>query len=131
MIDLDQPPFADDGDAVAGLLYLGQDMRGEEDCAPLGMDLGYHFIEFLLIERVQPTRWFVQDEQARLMHESLHQPDFLFVAMRIFAEAFAGIKTQALDQAANILLVNAAAQVTQVLDDLRTAQARIEGELAR
>ena len=51
--------------------------------------------------------------------------------MRIFTEAFAGIKAQALDQAADVGLVDAAAQVAQVLDDLRPAQAGIEGELAR
>ena len=64
------------------------------------------------------------------MHKGLHQPQLLFVAMRIFAEAFARIEAQALDQAEHVGLVNAAAQVAQVLDDLRAAQAGIEGELA-
>ena len=61
------------------------------------------------------------------MHEGLHQPQLLFVAVRIFAEAFAGIQAQALHQCAQVGLVDAAAQVAQVLDDLRAAQAGIEG----
>src|ERR1700730_16418967 len=74
VIDLDQPPFADDGDAVAGLLYLRQNVGGEEDGASLSVDLGDHFIEFLLVEWVESAGWFVQDEQARFVHEDLHQP---------------------------------------------------------
>src|SRR6266568_5755941 len=131
MVDFDQPSLADDCNAVAGLLYLRQNVRGEEDGASLGVNLGYHFIEFLLIEWVKSAAWFVQDEQARLVHEGLYQPQLLFVAVRVFAEPFAGIEAQALDQAAYVGLIDAAAQVAKVLDDLRTAQAGIEGELAR
>ncbi len=98
MIDLDQPSLADDRHAVAGVLDLRQDVRGEEDGASLGAHLGDHAIEFLLVERVQSAGRFVQDEQAWLMHEGLHQPHLLFVAVRIFAEAFAGIQAQALHQ---------------------------------
>ena len=74
MIDLDQSPFADDSHAIAGMLDLWQNVRGEEDCVSLSAHLGYHFIEFLLVERVESAGWFVQDEQAWLMHEGLHQP---------------------------------------------------------
>src|SRR5260221_6964715 len=121
MIDGDQPPLADDGDAVAGLLHLGEDVRGKEDRASPGLDLGYHFIEFLLVEWIETAGWFIQDEQAWLMHEGLHQSQLLLVAVRICAEAFAGIKAQTLDQAADVGLVDSAAQVAQGLDDLRPA----------
>src|SRR5260370_25292056 len=53
MINLDQPSFADDRHTVAGMLYLGEDMRGEEDGASLGAYLGHHFVEFLLVEWVE------------------------------------------------------------------------------
>ena len=81
MIDRDQPPFADDGDAVAGLLYFWENVRGEEDRASLSANFGYHFREFLLVEWIEATGRFVQDEQARLVHKGLHQPQFLFVAV--------------------------------------------------
>ena len=55
------------------------------------------------------------------MHESLHQSQLLLVAVRICAEAFAGIKAQTLDQRTQIGLVNATPQVAQVLEDLRPA----------
>ncbi len=130
MVDPDQPPFANDRHPVAGVLDLGQDVRGQEDGPAISTRLGHHVVEFLLVERVQSAGGFVQDEQARFMHEGLHQPQLLFVAVRIFAEAFTGIPAQALHQAAQVDLVHAPAQVAQVLDDLGTAQAGIEGEFA-
>jgi hypothetical protein len=62
VIDPDQPPFADDRHAVAGVLDLGQDVRGKEDRPAPGAHLGHHGIEFLLIERVQSAGGFIQDE---------------------------------------------------------------------
>ncbi len=50
--------------------------------------------------------------------------------MRIFAEALAGVQAQALHQLAQVRLVHAAAQVAQVLDDLRTTHSGIESEFA-
>ena len=130
VVDPDQPPFTDDRHAVAGVLDFWQDVRGEEDRPSLGAHLGDHAIEFLLVERVQSAGGFVQDEQAWLMHKGLHQPQLLFVAVGIFAKAFAGIEAQALHQAAQVGLVHAPAQVAQVLDDLCAAQAGIEAEFA-
>ena len=59
------------------------------------------------------------------MHKGLYQPHLLFVAMRVLAEAFAGIQTQAFNERTHIGLVHLAAQMAQVLDDLRTAQTRL------
>ena len=53
VIDLDQSSLADDRHAVAGMLHLRQDVRGEEDGPTLSAHLGYHTIEFLLVEWVQ------------------------------------------------------------------------------
>src|SRR2546428_10966895 len=69
VIDLDQPPCADDCDAVAGVLDLRKDVRGEEDRPSLGAPLSDHAIEFLLVEWVQAAGGFVQDEHAWLMHK--------------------------------------------------------------
>src|SRR5258706_2619244 len=44
MIDLDQPSLADDRHAVAGMLDLWQDVRGEEDSPSLSTHLGDHAI---------------------------------------------------------------------------------------
>src|SRR5260370_32608711 len=62
MIDRDQLSLTDDRHAVAGVLDLWQDVRGEEDRAPLGVYLGDHFVEFLLVERIEAAGWLVQDQ---------------------------------------------------------------------
>src|SRR5260370_28555984 len=53
VIDLDQPSLADDRHAVASMLDLGQDVRGEEDGTSLSTHLRDHTTEFLLVEWVQ------------------------------------------------------------------------------
>jgi hypothetical protein len=105
-------------------------VRRKENRSAISTHLGDHVIEFLLVERIQARCGFVQDEQARLMHESLYQPHLLFVAMRILAEPFAGIQPQAFNERTHRRLVHPPAQMAQVLDDLRTTQTWIEAEFA-
>src|SRR6266852_4133144 len=59
VIDPDQPPFADDGHAVAGVFYFRQNVRGKEDGPAPGAHLGHHGIEFLMIEWVKSAGGFV------------------------------------------------------------------------
>src|SRR5579884_1790281 len=130
VIDLDQPPFANDRHAVAGVFDFGQDVRGEKDSTSLCAHLGHNFIEFLLVERIQPAGWLVEDEDARLVHEGLNQPDLAFVAARILTKLACGVEIKPLNELLEVCLVDAAAQVAQVFENLTAAQARIKGELA-
>src|SRR5260370_42339912 len=77
MIDPDQPPFADDRHAVAGMLDLRQSGRGTEEGLAISTHLGHHFVEFLLIERVQSAGRCVQYAQAWLVPEGPAYPQFL------------------------------------------------------
>src|SRR5579884_3538625 len=130
VIDLDQPSLANDRHAVAGVFDFGQDVRGEKDSTSLCAHFSHHFIEFLLVERIQPAGWLVEDEDARLVHESLNQPDLAFVAARILTKLACGVEIEPLNELLEVCLVDTAAQVAQVFENLTAAQARIKGELA-
>ena len=64
-VDLDEPAVADDRDAVAGPLDLGQDVARQEDRAALGLRLADERVERLLDERVEARRRLVEDQQLR------------------------------------------------------------------
>ena len=97
---------------------------------PSALHLGDHVVELMLIQRVEAAGRLVEDQQARLVHEGLHQPDLLLVAARILAEAPAGVEFEAVDQGLQIGLVDAAAQVAEVCEDLRAGERGVEREFA-
>src|SRR5690242_17819401 len=125
-----QPPLADDRHAVAGLLHLGQNMRGEEDGAPIVAHFAHHAVKLLLVERIQAVGWLVQNQQARAVHEGLHDADLALVAAGILTKLAGGIEAQPVYQLLEVGLVNAAAQVPEVFEDLAAGQVRVQRQLA-
>jgi hypothetical protein len=79
-IQTNERAVTDDADALAHLLDLRQDVRGEEDGAPVIAHLEEQLIEFNLVQRIEATARLIEHEQARLVHERLHDADLLFVA---------------------------------------------------
>src|SRR5690242_9860443 len=67
----DERALTDDADAVADLLDLWQDVRGEEDGAPVGARLHQELVELDLVQRIEAAAGLVEHEQARLVHERL------------------------------------------------------------
>ena len=118
-------------DAVAGLLHLAQDVRGEEDGAAVLARLRHHAVELVLVERVQAIGWLVQNQQARAMHERLHDANLALIAAGILAELAGGVQAHALDQCFEIGLIDAAAQMAEVFENLATGQVRVERQFAR
>src|SRR5256886_11142318 len=64
------------------------------------------------------------------MHEGLDQDHLAFVPGRVLAELAAGVELETVDQLPEVRMVNATAQVGEVLEDLAARQIRIEGRLA-
>ncbi len=129
--DTHQSPLADDGDAVAHLLDLRQDMRGEKDCASIVAHFFDHAVKLLLVERVQAISRLIQDEQARAVHKGLNDSELALIAGGILAELAAGIKVQPGDQLLEIGLIDAPAQVPEVFENLPAGQAGVKRKLAR
>ncbi len=129
LVHLDEAPIADDANAAAGLLNLGQDVRGEEDRVSLALYFPQHAVKLLLVEGIEATARLIQDKQAWTMHEGLDQAQLLAVATRILAEALARIEVQSLAELLHVGAVNAAAQVAEVGQDLGPCQPGIKGEL--
>src|ERR1700674_3017266 len=129
--DAHEATLADDPDARAGLLDLAQHVRGEEHGGSLGACLGHHAVELLLVQRVEAAGRLVEDEHARLVHEGLDDHDLALVAGRVLAKLTARVEVEALDQLLEIRLVDAPAQVREILEDLAAGQVGVERRLAR
>src|SRR5215467_2512284 len=126
-----QLPLANDAYPIAGLLHLGQDVRGEEDRPSVLAHFFDHAVELLLIERIEAVGWLVEDQQAWAVHEGLNQPDLALVATGILAKLARGIKLQPGNQLLEIGLVDAAAQMSEIFQNLPAGQVGVERQFAR
>ncbi len=64
----------DDQDTVAGHLHLRQDMGRDQDGVFLAKILDQ--LAYLPdLDRVEPDRWLVQDQQVRFTEQRVRQPD--------------------------------------------------------
>src|SRR5256885_16245130 len=129
--DPDEPALADDADSRARLLDLVQDMRGEEHRAPLVPRLHDHAVELLLVQRIEAAGRLIEDEDARPVHESLDEDDFPLVARRVLAKLPAGVEVEPLDELLHVRLVDAAAEVGEIFEQLPTGEVGVERRLAR
>ncbi len=66
--DPDEPAGAKDSDPVADMLDLGEDMRRKE------------LVELLLVQRIEPARRLVEDEEIGLVHEGEQDSELSLVA---------------------------------------------------
>ena len=117
-------------DAVTRLLDLGQDVRRQENGPALGLGLADDAVEYLLDERVQARRRLVEEQQVGPVLEGDDQPDLLLVALRVLAELARRVHVQARDQVLLVRLVDAAAQVGEVLERLAAGEVVVQDELA-
>src|SRR5207248_6395458 len=116
--DADESPIANDPDAIADMLDLGQDMRREKDRRAVVPGLAQQGVELLLVQRVEAAGRLVEDEKVRPVHEREHDRELLLVAARVFAKAPAEVEVEALGQLAHAPAVDAAPHAAQVGDDL-------------
>src|SRR5215831_995352 len=129
--DANDPALADDPDPGAPLLHLAEDVRGEEHGAAVAPDLVDHPAELLLVEGVQAIGWLVQDHQAGAVHQRLDQDHLALVAAGVLPELAGRVEVQPLYQLPEVRLVDAPAQVAQVLEDLAAGEFGVQRGLAR
>ena len=79
ILHIDQSSVVDDPDPVARSLHLRQDVGRQEDRPAASRRLQHEVVEFPLDDGVETLRGFVQDQQVRLMHQSLDQSELLDV----------------------------------------------------
>ena len=131
VLDGDEPPVADDRDAVAQALDLVEVVRGQEDRRAALALLGDDLVELLLHERVQAARRLVEDEQLRRVEERLDEADLLAVAAREVAERPVEVGVEALGELGRPAEPAQAAQRGEERHELAPGAPRVVGELAR
>ena len=118
-IDDDEPPATQDRDPVCDLLDLRERVRGEENRPSLPGDLAEERVEAALHQRIEPRDRLVQDQQLRLVHERLHQPELLPVSRRELADPPAELGVEAVCQRLADSFVSAAAERREVVQHRR------------
>ncbi len=74
-------PLVDDDDAFAGLLDLGQNMGGDDQC-PVGcLEVGDQMADLEDLVGIEPYRRFVKDQDGGTMHKGPGQSNTLLVSL--------------------------------------------------
>ena len=91
----------DDGHAIADHLDVGEDVGREEDGAALGVQLDDQVAHLLAADGIEPGHRFVEDDQLRIAHQRLRDPDPLQHALGELAQGPAArvVEADARDQA--------------------------------
>ena len=105
-------------------------MRREEDGPSLRGDLPEERVEALLDQRVETGDRLVEDQQLGLVHEGLDQAELLAVAGRELAHRPVELGVEALGERVAKAPVDAAAELGQVVQHLRSGQLRVQREIA-
>jgi len=80
-LDRHELAVTDDPDPVCTLLDLAQDMRRHEDGLAGRARLGDELEEPLLDDGIEAAGRLVEDQELGLVHERLHHPDLLAIAL--------------------------------------------------
>ena len=129
-VDVHEPAGADDPDAVGGVLHLVERVRREEDGAPVGGGLAQELANLGLKERVEPRARLVEHDQLGPVHERLHEPDLLAVALREVADRPVELQGEPLAQLVAEAVVGAAAQARERVELLAGGHPVVQPQLA-
>ena len=91
-IDKNESAFPDNTCSFAIFLYLGENVRGEEDCCPLVVSFLKYLKEFLLHKRVKTACRLVEDIESRLVLKGTYYADLLLVTKRELVDHAVGVK---------------------------------------
>ena len=128
--DGDDAALAQHRHAARELLHLGEDVRGEEDRAPLGDRLAQDRLDLLLYERVEGVCRLVQHQHVGLRHERDDEAGLLVVAARQVADAAVTVEPQPLDELLAVAPVDAPAQRRDEVEAGVDGERVVEGEVA-
>src|SRR5690606_11971308 len=124
------PALADDAHAVAQLLHLAEDVRGQQHGPAAVPLLGDATLEDLLHQRVEPGGRLVQDQQVDVGGERGDQGDLLPVPLGVGAALLGRVQLEAVDQLGAAARVQAAAQASVEVDDLAAGEVAPERHVA-
>ena len=110
--------MADDPDAIAYVLDLGQHVRRKEHRRPRIPSFADELVEDLLMQRIEPAGRLVEDQHRRTVHERDHQKELLFVPVRVLAIPAAKVEVESLGEAGDHCLGHGAPQSRDIGDDL-------------
>src|SRR6478672_878391 len=127
---------ADDADAIARALNLGEDVRGQEHRrVSLALQVCQRLCERLNHQRIQARGRFVQDDDRCAPHERLNDPDLALHPVRLVTEAalkIDGTYVEPLEEVSEMTVRDwAAVERTQVVEIARGAQVRVDRQLSR
>lgn len=124
------PSLADDADAVAERLDLGQHMAGEQDRTAAVALLGDAALEDPLHQRVEPGGRLVEDEQIDIGGEGGNKGDLLAVALGVRPPLPGGVEFEPLQQLGPARGVEPSAQPPEEVDDLTAGEIAPQGHIA-
>ena len=129
--DPHEPPRADDPHLVADVLDLGEDVRREEYRGAAVALFAQQAVELLLVQRVEPARGLVEDEQVRRVHEGEDDAELLLVAARVLAKAPAQVQVEPVAKTAHTPCIHTAPHAAEVRHDLLARHAAELWDVAR
>ncbi len=101
-------------------------MAGQEHTAPIRRDLGDLCAGLPLHQGVQPSGRLVEDEQFRVVHERLHEPDLSVCCLRQCPDRSCQVQAEALGQGVDAGAGHAAAQFAEEGEHLADGQAGLQ-----
>ena len=105
-------------------------MAGHEDRLPVALRAAHELHEALLHDRVESHRRLVQDQQLRLVHERLHDPDLLAIPLRQAADARPEVQLEPRRELVDAASGDTAAQVAEVAKQLPSRLPAVNDEVA-
>ena len=127
---VDDPAGAHDAHPVAGALHLAEDVARQQHGAALVAQRGELALEDLLHERVEAGGRLVEHEQRHVAGERRDEGDLLPVALGVRLALLGLVELEALDETPPAVLVDAATEPAEQVDDLATAQGGPEHDVA-
>ena len=130
VVDGDDAPLAQHGDARRGVLDLRQHVRRQEDRDARRGALEHHRSELALQQRIESAGGLVEDQELGVVHERLHEPDLLTVALRQIPNLAVQRQVEAIGQRVDRLLWHSAPQPSEMHQDRPHGLTRPQRELA-
>src|SRR5260221_11354556 len=123
--------FGHDPDAVADVFDLREDVRRDEHRRGARSRVSDELVELLLMQRVEPARRLVEDQERGLRGDREQQREVLLVAVRVLAVLAPEVEVELLRDRFDVGVRDVAAQTRDVGDDRAAPPAAELGELAR
>nr|WP_305038275.1 hypothetical protein [Cellulomonas sp. HLT2-17] len=128
--DLDELAGTQDPDAVAQVLDLVEDVRGQEDGLPAGGRLTGEGLEHGFHERVEARCRLVEQQHVGSGHEGRDECDLLPVSLGVGPHAPGRVELEAVDELGAERGVDVAGQVAEQVEGLGSGELRPQGDVA-